>query len=337
MPEQILFPTGRLVWASGKSDAPFTGRTTDQAGRPLLIKSGPNVGKPKTDFSFGVAIAKRGEAHWSQIPRDPAKPNEMSWGEAILRAGAAAFPNSYQNPKFAWKIIDGDSTVPNENNKIPCQQTGYAGHWVVKFSSGFAPKVVNENGTVEHQEPGYIRTGYYVQVFGNVEGNGDPQKSGVFINFSIVSLQGYGDVIASGPDAASVGFGGALPAGASATPLGGMSVAQAAAGVPAVGLPQLPGLGAGAGSAHPPRRPDPGAAAAPVAIGLPSVPGQQAALPGIPSLPVAPNAAILAPPPVPRQPQLVATAKAGGQPLDAFRGIGWSDQQLLEGGYAAWQ
>jgi len=334
MAEQILFPPGRLVWASGKSDAPFTGRTTDQSGRPLLIKSGPNVGKPKTDFSFGVAIPKT-TAHWG----------ETDWGRKILQVGAAAFPNAYQRPNFAWKIIDGDSTVPNENNKIPCQQTGYAGNWIVKFSGGFAPKIVNENGTVQHNEPDYIRTGYYVQVFGSVDGNGDPQKSGVFINHSIVSFQAYGEVIQSGPDAASVGFGGqALPAGASAAPIGGMSTAQAAAGLPALpgaapaGLPTLPGV-----AAAPAGLPQLPGVAAPAA-GLPQIPGAQATLPGIPGatppaapagLPVTPNPAILAAPP--RQPVLVATAKAGGQPLDAFRQGGWTDQQLLENGYAVWQ
>jgi hypothetical protein len=303
MSEQILFPVGRLVWGSMK------GRTTDMSGKPILVKSGPNVGKPKTDFSFGVAIPKiAGHTHWSQT----------DWGQKILAVGAAAFPNMYQNPKFAWKIIDGDSTVPNENNKIPAQQTGYPGNWIVKFGSGFAPKIVNENGTVQHTEDDYIKTGYYVQVFGSVDGNGEPTKPGVYINHNIVSFQAFGEVISSGPDAASVGFGGQpLPPGASAAPIGGMTAAQAAAGVPAVGIPALPTLGG-----------TPQLAQAAPAVGIPALPG----------IPVVPNPAILAPPQAAqRQPVLTLTAKAPpGSTVELFKQGGWSEAQMVEQGMAVW-
>src|ERR1051325_1639523 len=194
MSESFLFPPGRLVFGDG------TGRNTDRSGKPLLYKSGAKVGQPKTEYPIGVAIPKEtGHTHWGQT----------AWGQKILAVGAAAFPNLYQNPKFAWKIIDGDSQVPNEANRRPCDQEGYPGHWIVKFNSGFAPKIVNENGSVEHTEPGYLKCGYYVQVFGTVDGNGEATKPGVYINHNIISFQGFGKVITSGPDAAAVGFGAA--------------------------------------------------------------------------------------------------------------------------------
>lgn len=328
MPESILFPTGRLVWGNMK------GRTTDGAGKPLLVKSGPNMGKPKTDFSFGVAIPKLpGQAHWASPPAG--SPEIHHWGVKILQVGAAAFPNLYNtHPKFAWKIIDGDSTIPNENNKKPCDQTGYPGHWIVKFGSGFAPKVVNENGTVQHTEDDYIKTGYYVQVYGTITGNDEPTKPGVYINHNIVSFQGFGAEISNGPDAAAVGFGGApLPAGASATPIGGMTTAQAAAGLPALpgatgGAPSLPAL--------------PGAAQ--VATGIPALPGLAVAaptLPALPGIPVVPNPAILAAPvAAPHVPVLTLTAKAltasPGATIELFRQGNWTDQLLLEQGMAVW-
>ena len=96
MKQDILFPVGRLIMGSC-----YKGSTTDSKGNPRVIKNGPNKGQPSVQFFLGVAIPKAGEQHWSQTP----------WGQTILNVGAAAFPNFYQNPAFAWKIEDGDSAV----------------------------------------------------------------------------------------------------------------------------------------------------------------------------------------------------------------------------------
>lgn len=218
-------PVGRLLMGSL-----YKAQTTDADGKPLVVKSGPNQGQPKVTYFFAVGIPKNpGETHWSQTP----------WGAAIYKAGAEAFPQACQSPSFAWKIVDGDSTVPNKKGTAPCTREGYKGHWVISFSSGFAPKIYNADGTQAITEPDAVKLGYFVQVNGDVDGNGSGQNPGVYINHSMVALSAYGPEIVVGPDASSVGFGGAaLPAGASLTPPATfVPPAQAAAPMPTPAMP----------------------------------------------------------------------------------------------------
>lgn len=227
----ILTPVGRLV-----AGDVFKVNTTDAQGRPLTIKSGPNAGQPRTEYYFAVAIPKT----------DPTYNTEVL---AKLQAAAkAGFPTMFGadgqciRPDFAWKIVDGDSNVPNQNNTIPSTKEGYPGHWVLSFKGGFAPKVYTKGGEAVITDPEQVKRGYYVRVYGSVAANGDMQKPGVYLNPNMVELVGYGDEINNGPDGAAV-FGGApaanLPAGASATPLAGTPIAQAPA-VPQ-NAPAVPG------------------------------------------------------------------------------------------------
>jgi len=218
----LTTPVGRLVAGSV-----YNANTTDWQGAPLVTKTGPNAGQPRSEYFFAVAIPKGTEQHWSQTP----------WGQIIYTAAVGGFPNGEpQRPDFAWKITDGDSQVPNKSGKIPAQKEGYAGHWVIGFSSAYAPGIVNADGTQQIVEPDAIKTGYYVQVAGSCEPNRNPGNPGVYMNHKFVALVGYGEEIHSGPDASTMGFGGqALPPGASATPLaGGFNPQQPnPAGVPA--------------------------------------------------------------------------------------------------------
>lgn len=280
-------PVGRLVAGSL-----YKGKNTDAEGRPLVYKTGPNAGQPKLDYYFAIAIAKGAESHWNQTP----------WGQIIWAAGHAGMSTAGQNPKFAWKVTDGDSQVPNGKNIRPCDRDGWAGHWILHFSQSFPCKVYNANGSALLTEPDYVKLGYYVQVNGDVAYNGSSQQPGVYLNHGMVAHSAFGEEIYIGPDASSAGFGAApLPPGAMATP-----VAQFAPTEP----PQLPAP-----------TPAPVAQAAPV--------------------PVTPNPAFLnvpapaapVPPAAPVAPQRVMTAKAGGAPYEAFTAQGWTDAQLIEQGY----
>jgi hypothetical protein len=214
----ILTPVGRLV-----AGDVFKANTTDAQGRPLTIKSGANAGQPRTEYYFALAIPKT----------DPNYNTEVL--AKLQTAAKAGFPTLFDangqciRPDFAWKIVDGDSNVPNQNNTVPSTKEGYPGHWVLSFKSGFAPKVYTKGGEAVITDPEQVKRGYYVRVYGNIEANGDMQKPGVFLNPSMVELVGYSDEINSGPDGAVV-FGGApaanLPAGASATPLAGTPIAM---------------------------------------------------------------------------------------------------------------
>jgi hypothetical protein len=225
MADNFLTPVGRIVWG-----LPSKPQNKDKDGRPLLIKKGPDMGKPATRYPFGFAIPKAGESHW----------RETTWGAIIWHAGTAGFPGGQTAlPTFAWKVIDGDSTTPNEAMKRPCDQEGHRGHWVLRFSSSYVPKHFNRDGSAA-VDPSTFYTGCYIQVAGNVAANGEVSKPGVYLNPGMVAFQGHGAPIESGPDASAVGFGQApLPAGASATPVAGMA-APAAVAPSAVAVAPLP-------------------------------------------------------------------------------------------------
>ena len=204
--EELLTPVGRLVQGSL-----YEGQTTDAENRPLVYKTGPNAGQPRVEFYFAVAVPKGSETHWSQTP----------WGQKIWGVGHKGFPNGQaSSPTFAWKIKDGDSSIPNRAGRKPCDIEGFPAHWVLSFSSGFAPGIYNSDGTQQMLEPNAVNLGDYVQVYGSVADNESQQQPGIYLNHSMVALAGYGKRIFSGADPKAVGFGGApLPAGASATPL----------------------------------------------------------------------------------------------------------------------
>lgn len=313
---QFLTPIGRMV--AGNL---YEAQTTDAEGRPLVTKTGPQAGQPRVDFYFGLAIPKApGQTHWAVKPAGwPA--DKPYWGELIWNRGHQAFPQGQaQNPQFAWKITDGDSAIPNKAGRKPCDREGYPGHWVLAFSSGFAPKIVTADGSQPILEPGAVKCGYYIQVLGTVDGNGSMQQPGIFLNHQGVALAGYGPEITSGPDLKGAGFGGALPAGASTVPVGGMT--------PAAAVPTP-----GAGVAPPPAAAVP-TPATPAPIASTTAPAPAAAVPPA----IVPNPAILQPPPAAAAapapaPARVMTAKAAGAPYEDFISKGWNDALLVQHGY----
>jgi len=247
--QNILTPVGRIVAGNV-----FKGRTTDQKGNPLLTKSGPNAGKPRSEWFFAIAIAKT----------DPGWPEFYN---TLMGVARLAFPTMFDangvctRSDFAFKITDGDSTQLNQKNKRPCDKEGYPGNWVVNFSGGFAPRVYARGGTELLTDPESVKAGYFVRVYVNVAGNETPENPGIYINPSMVEMIAYGDEIVVGPDGAAV-FGGApvanLPAGASATPIA-PTTTLAAPGAPApMGAPAATPAPVGAPVGAPP------AAAAPL-------------------------------------------------------------------------
>lgn len=204
----LTSPVGRIVMGNL-----YKGNDKDVDGKPRVVKSGPNAGQPTIQFFFALAIPKNpGETHWAQT----------TWGKQIFAVGSQAFPNAAQSPAFAWKIEDGDSTIPNKKGRKPIETEGFAGNWILKFSSGFAPKIyrVEGSGYVPETTPDYVKPGYFVEVNFTVDGNGSQQQPGVYVNPNIVMFRGYGPEIVSGPDVSACGFGQApLPPGASVVPL----------------------------------------------------------------------------------------------------------------------
>ena len=345
----ITSPVGRIVMGSL-----YEPRTTDAEDKPLAIKTGPNAGQPRVDYFFALAIPKNpGEQHWAQT----------AWGQQIWALGNQAFPQAAQATDFSWKIIDGDSRQPGKlfkgkPGKPPCENEGFPGHWVIKFSGGYAPKVYKQEGAgyVQVLEKDFVKPGYFVEVAFNVDSNGSQTSPGVYINHSMICFRAYGPEISFGPDVASAGFGAApLPAGASMTPPpgaipmpqapGGMpplppvpgqapAYAPAAGVMPAPGMayapPAVPGMSVAAGSIPAPL--------APVgSVPMPSTPVPTAVAPS--PVPVMPNAGFVQmPPPVPAAPvappapparQMTAAAQG---PYEAYVASGWTDAQLVQNG-----
>lgn len=324
-PVEILFPVGRMV----QGDL-YKANDKDADGNPLVFKHGPDVGKPRIEYYFAVAYAKDGRQWW-----------ETEWGQKIFAAGTAGFPNGQsQSPTFAWKVKDGDSTIPNKKGKRNCDRVGFPGHWIVPFSSGFPPDVYDAKGSVQLNRPdqiGMVKNGYFVQVFGNVAGNGSDNQPGVFLNYKMVAFAYGGEEISSGPDASAVGFGvnTARPAGAidapafAANPYAGAPGAMPgpAAAMPAPAMP---------GPAAMPGMPSPAAAMpampAPVAVtphaGYMAAPGP-AAMPGMPAAPGAPAA----PAPAVKSLDDRRTQSGMAYPVAAWITSGWTEQTLIAAGH----
>lgn len=331
----ITSPVGRFVMGSL-----YKPRTTDFDGKPLVFKTGNQAGQPRVDYFIALAIPKTGEAHWGYTP----------WGAKIWQVACAAFPQASQRPDFAWKIDDGDSTIPNKRNRRPCDNEGWRGHWILKMSGGFAPKIykVEGNACVQVVEPDFVKPGYYMEVAFSVDGNGQQSNPGIYLNHSMVCFRGFGQEIQFGPNVEEAGFGASpLPAGASAVPLAS-SVA-------------LPGMPPPAAPAPPPMavQPNPGFLQVPQPNPTTVVPGVPASSQPIvhgatsfyppPSTtypnasPVAPGAVTAYPSNVPPAPPMAPappaapsyrmTEKAAGATREAFLAAGWDDARLIQQGF----
>jgi hypothetical protein len=316
----ITSPVRRIVMGSL-----YDPSTTDAEGKPLVVKTGPNAGQARVNYFFALAIPKGAEPHWAHT----------AWGQQIWGIGNQAFPNAAQSPAFAWKIEDGDSQIPNKKGRKPCDNEGWRGHWILKFSGGFAPKVYQQEGAgyVQVMQKDFCKPGFFVEVAFSVDGNGSQSQPGVYINHSMVCFRAYGTEISFGPDVASAGFGqSALPAGASMTPpAGAIPMPQ-----PAAAAPAMPGAPVGY---MPPPVPGsipqaPGMVPAPLAPAG-SVPMPYAPVPGAPApISVMPNAGFvqMPPPPAPAAPMRQMTALAQGLPYEAYIAQNWTDAMLVQNG-----
>lgn len=333
----ILFPVARIV----QGDL-YEAQTKDNQGNPLVTKTGENIGKPRINYYFAIAVPKTpGVAHWG---------NEQPWGAKIWGLGNAWWPQgqAQQPDRFAWKIEDGDDARPNQNGRRNCDSEGFPGHWIIKLGSSYAPKIFDEQGNPLLQ-PGLVKRGFWVEVLANLASNENTQNPGIYINHSMVAYRAPGKEISSGPDPRSVGFGkSALPAGVTAQPVGNIAHMPAVAPTgPAAGFPAP-----GAPGYAPPNLPAPGYAAMPPGYAAPAMQAPAAPAP----TPVYQQPAFLqapttgAAPPVPAAPVMAAPAAPAvvcplGAPMgyrmanlnggryEAFKANNWNDAQLLQAGH----
>lgn len=195
----ILLPVGRMVWGN-LTEA--VARKDFKTKLPKLDKEGKQV----MVWDLGVAVPKGSESDWQQT----------SWGQKIVEVATSAFPKGqHMHPSFAWKIVDGDSQIPNKAGTIPATKEGFPGHWVLNCGNMFAPKLVNRDGTAPILDRSIVRAGHYIQVLLMVKGNDSQETPGVYLNAQIVAHSAIGkEIIQESVDASKVGFGGELPVGA---------------------------------------------------------------------------------------------------------------------------
>jgi hypothetical protein len=179
---------------------------TDKNGKVLMRKDGVT---PRQELAIAIAIPKTGQ-DWKQT----------DWGQYIHSAGVTGWPDGeHQAPTFAWKITDGDSTIPNKNGKRPADRDGWAGHWVMWAKTEFDSGVKCYNAgdyTNQIMDPAAIKTGDYCRVQVGSTGNKPSESPGVYINPHLFELSRAGAAIAvnEGPSAEEA-FGGStavLPA-----------------------------------------------------------------------------------------------------------------------------
>lgn len=253
----------------------------------------------------------------------------------------------WQHPQFATKIEDGDSRVPNKKGKINADREGFPGCTIFKFSNGYAPKVIYWDAalgwveSIKGQKGPQVKIGDYVTVIFDIESNGSAQSPGMYMNHKTIAFEAEGAAIAQDVDYTGM-LGTRGPDGAVASP------------------PQ--GGAAHVGTAPPPvAGPPPSQIAAPISgpVMLPAAKGvtyesykasgwsdQQLIENGMMAAPVAAPAGGGAPPPPydgfiaapaapPPAPQHIMLPKAAGVTYDAYKASGWSDEQLVSGGYMA--
>lgn len=301
-------------------------QTDQKTGQPKIHPVGhAQAGQPVKAFYILVAYAKT----------DPAWPAFRDFLAAQARADWPQYHDANgvcTNPTFATKIIDGDSG--DEKGRPWAEREGFAGHWVVRYGTTFAPKVMKWDAQVggwAETAKDEIKLGDYIKVSGSTQTNKSAQSPGMHVNPELIAFVREGERIVLGVTAdAAFGPG---PGGAGGAP--------AAPGTPAPPTPAPP----------PPAGPVMTAAATAtyeqyratgwtdeqlIQNGLMQAPAAATPPPPAPAAPPPPT------PPAPDAPAYNITDKAAAGPvmLPAANGVpyadyvakGWTDAQLIQNG-----
>ncbi len=141
----------------------------------------------------------------------------------IRQVAETGFPELFKTtpnpPYFAWKIIDGDSTIPNKKGSIYAEKEGFPGNYILKFKTIFALKVFDRelNDVTENED--YIKLGDFVRIIGTVSSNRNTDNPGVYLNMNKIQHAGYGKAIITNTGEDFDKAPEQLPDGASLTPL----------------------------------------------------------------------------------------------------------------------
>lgn len=181
--ENLRTPLGRLVGGNPAVKQQVTDFYTKQ---PKLDQAG----QPINEYRCEVAFPKKEflEQIWPLINK------EVS---ANYPQYANIHPDQYENSKFSWKVINGDSPACPKGSNVPYNtREGYPGNYIVKIrTSAFAPSIFKfENGAYRKIENNEIKTGDYVAVNLNITCHKE-NDGGLYWNPNGFELVAYGKEI----------------------------------------------------------------------------------------------------------------------------------------------
>ena len=225
--EAFKLPAGRIV---GGHPTAFEQATDFYTKQPKMDKNGQPLKEHRIDLA--IPKAEFMQNVWPYILQEVVK---------VYPQYGQTNPEQLDMTRFAWKIINGDSTACPQGSNVPYNtRDGYAGCYIIKIrTSAFAPNIYKfENGAYRLIQPEEIKVGDFIVANVNVTVHTE-KDGGIYWNPNGYELIGYGQAIKGSANADPMKlFGGqqtALPAGASATPI---SSAPANAQIPGVATPQ---------------------------------------------------------------------------------------------------
>lgn len=221
-PIKLNTPVGRVVQGH-----PVKGNhvTDEKTGQAVLNRDGSQQIK----WFFALAIPKTDptwQTLYSQI---------LNKAKADMPHGFG--PDGQPLPHFSLKISDGDSTTPMKNGSIPNQKEGWAGHWIMKFTTTLkAPGLCDTNN--QELAAVQVKCGDWVEVYASCKGNDRTDSPGIYLN-PLYIKKVREDVEISTSVTAAEAFGGAPAAPAvQATPITPVATPPVAQG-PAAGAPAV--------------------------------------------------------------------------------------------------
>ena len=219
--ENFKLPAGRIV---GGDPNKFEQAIDYYTKQPKMDRNG----QPLKEFRIDLAINKADfmQQVWPFLVQEVGK---------IYSQYANMNPEQLDMSKFAWKIINGDSTACPQGSNVPYNtRDGYAGCYIIKIrTSAFKPRMYKfENGAYHEMAENEVKTGDWIEASVNITVHNE-KDGGIYWNPNCFNFLGYGQPIkgTGGADPMKA-FGNqapTLPAGASATPI---SAAPATAQMP---------------------------------------------------------------------------------------------------------
>lgn len=208
--EKFNMPVGRIV----SGNPTFWEDAVDYHTKQKKLNAD---GTPRKENRVSIAYPKQEflEKVWPYVLQEVGK---------IYPQYANTHPDQCEMSRFAWKIINGDSTACPQGSQVPYNtREGYQGCYVVKIStSAFCPSTFKyENGAYRKVEANEVKCGDYVVANLTITAHSE-KDGGIYWNPNGYELVGYGtEIKSSGADPMAM-FGGKsyqLPAGASMTPI----------------------------------------------------------------------------------------------------------------------